>query len=235
MENRQTKKVSELQRRQPVQLGLDAGPSRFRSQALGQLMPPPLMAHLEELHVSRFNRASSGAIAAHPWAAMALGLVLVLGAGARAPRGSRRISPTRASSISTTPSFRSSRRSKSGSATTTPSSSRSQSPSGVYDTETIALVQWLTEQIWQVPEVIRVESITNYNWLHGARRRDRRRAVSARGTVSGGARGAAAAGGVGEDLAALHCEPSDGRPRWSRGGFSRRSRGHRIRPPSRWR
>src|SRR5688572_27002809 len=41
------------------------------------------------------------------------------------------------------------------------------SPSGIYDTDTIALLQWLTEQMWQVPEVLRVESITNYNWMHG--------------------------------------------------------------------
>lgn len=38
------------------------------------------------------------------------------------------------------------------------------SPSGVFDRETIALVQDVTRELWQVPEVIRVDSLTNFNW-----------------------------------------------------------------------
>ena len=41
-----------------------------------------------------------------------------------------------------------------------------QSPSGIFDLETAALVQELTRKMWQVPEVIRVESIANFNWVH---------------------------------------------------------------------
>jgi uncharacterized protein len=41
-----------------------------------------------------------------------------------------------------------------------------ESPSGIFDADTVALVQEMTRKMWQVPEVIRVESITNFNWVH---------------------------------------------------------------------
>jgi predicted RND superfamily exporter protein len=40
------------------------------------------------------------------------------------------------------------------------------SPSGVFDADTVALVQKLTEGLWQLPEVIRVDSLSNFNWVH---------------------------------------------------------------------
>ncbi len=41
-----------------------------------------------------------------------------------------------------------------------------ESPSGVFDVPTANLVRELTEKMWQVPEIIRVDSIANFNWVH---------------------------------------------------------------------
>ncbi len=40
------------------------------------------------------------------------------------------------------------------------------SPSGVFDRDSVVFLQNLTEDLWQVPEIIRVDSLTNYNWTH---------------------------------------------------------------------
>jgi uncharacterized protein len=40
------------------------------------------------------------------------------------------------------------------------------SPSGIFDLESATLIQRLTREMWQVPEVVRVDSITNFNWVH---------------------------------------------------------------------
>lgn len=40
------------------------------------------------------------------------------------------------------------------------------SPSGIFDADSMAVLQELTERMWQVPEVIRVDSLSNYNWVH---------------------------------------------------------------------
>ncbi len=40
------------------------------------------------------------------------------------------------------------------------------SPSGVFDVETATLLNELTEALWKVPEVIRVDSLANFNWVH---------------------------------------------------------------------
>ena len=40
------------------------------------------------------------------------------------------------------------------------------SPTGIFDRGSVAILHELTEEMWQVPEVIRVESLTNYNWTH---------------------------------------------------------------------
>ncbi len=37
------------------------------------------------------------------------------------------------------------------------------SPSGIFDKETIQTIHDLTEEMWRIPQVIRVESLTNYN------------------------------------------------------------------------
>ena len=40
------------------------------------------------------------------------------------------------------------------------------SPSGMFDVESAELLRNLTEAMWQVPEIIRVDSLANYNWVH---------------------------------------------------------------------
>jgi len=40
------------------------------------------------------------------------------------------------------------------------------SPSGIFDAESAELQRKLTNEMWQVPEVIRVDSITNFQWVH---------------------------------------------------------------------
>ena len=40
------------------------------------------------------------------------------------------------------------------------------SPSGIFDLDSAGLLAEVTERMWQVPEVIRVDSLSNYNWVH---------------------------------------------------------------------
>ena len=40
------------------------------------------------------------------------------------------------------------------------------SPSGVFDKDTVTLLNELTEAMWRVPNVIRVDSLANFNWVH---------------------------------------------------------------------
>lgn len=40
------------------------------------------------------------------------------------------------------------------------------SPSGIFDLESMQILTELTERMWKVPEVIRVDSLSNYNWVH---------------------------------------------------------------------
>lgn len=40
------------------------------------------------------------------------------------------------------------------------------SPSGIFDRDSAELLRELTERMWKVPEVIRVDSLSNYNWVH---------------------------------------------------------------------
>ncbi len=40
------------------------------------------------------------------------------------------------------------------------------SPSGIFDVDSVKLLQDLTKDFWQVTEVIRVDSLANYNWTH---------------------------------------------------------------------
>lgn len=41
------------------------------------------------------------------------------------------------------------------------------SPSGIFDAESIGLIRDMTDDFWKAPEVIRVDSLTNFNWVHG--------------------------------------------------------------------
>ncbi|CAM2005452.1 efflux RND transporter permease subunit [Acanthopleuribacter pedis] len=40
------------------------------------------------------------------------------------------------------------------------------SESGVFDMDTVRLIHQLTEDMWQVKEIIRVDSLSNFNWVH---------------------------------------------------------------------
>lgn len=40
------------------------------------------------------------------------------------------------------------------------------SPSGIFDKDSAELMRSLTEQMWKIPDVIQVESITNFSWVH---------------------------------------------------------------------
>jgi len=42
------------------------------------------------------------------------------------------------------------------------------SESGVFDIETATLLQNLTEDMWMAPDVIRVDSLSNFNWTHAS-------------------------------------------------------------------
>ena len=42
------------------------------------------------------------------------------------------------------------------------------SPSGIFDVDSARLLQELTERMWRVPEVIRVDSLANFQWVHAA-------------------------------------------------------------------
>jgi uncharacterized protein len=42
------------------------------------------------------------------------------------------------------------------------------SPSGVFDLDSAGLLQEMTDKLWRVPEVIGVDSLSNYNWVHAA-------------------------------------------------------------------
>ncbi|MEO0813770.1 MAG: MMPL family transporter, partial [Myxococcota bacterium] len=41
-----------------------------------------------------------------------------------------------------------------------------QSPSGIFDVESAELMRTMTEQMWLIPDVIQVESIANFSWVH---------------------------------------------------------------------
>lgn len=40
------------------------------------------------------------------------------------------------------------------------------SPSGIFDKESSELIRSLTEEMWKIPEVIQVESVANFSWVH---------------------------------------------------------------------
>lgn len=40
------------------------------------------------------------------------------------------------------------------------------SPSGIFDAESMEIVRALTDKLWQVTDIIRVDSLTNFNWVH---------------------------------------------------------------------
>ncbi len=40
------------------------------------------------------------------------------------------------------------------------------SPTGVFDMDTATLLRDLTSRLWKIPEIIRVDSLTNFNWVH---------------------------------------------------------------------
>jgi len=40
------------------------------------------------------------------------------------------------------------------------------SPSGVFDMDSATLLRELTDEMWKLPEIIRVDSLANFNWVH---------------------------------------------------------------------
>ncbi len=40
------------------------------------------------------------------------------------------------------------------------------SPDGIFDQDSVSFIQELTAKLWRAPEVIRVDSLSNYNWTH---------------------------------------------------------------------
>jgi predicted RND superfamily exporter protein len=119
----------------------------------------------EPLHVSRFTRTVVGFIARRPIVSVLLALALVVGAAGglgrvradfthkgyfwdddphllRAEAFERRFGNEHAVVVAV------------------------HSPSGVFDLDSATLLQELTQRMWKVPDVIRVDSLTNYNWVH---------------------------------------------------------------------
>lgn len=43
------------------------------------------------------------------------------------------------------------------------------SPSGIFDVESATLLRELTDRMWTAPDVIRVDSLANFNWVHSER------------------------------------------------------------------
>ncbi len=121
---------------------------------------------LEELNVSRFNRRLVGWIAAHPFQAMSLGLLLVLGLAPGLARIETDFTHTGFFSPDD-PKLQKFETFEKRFGNDDTVVILVESPSGVYDPETLELVRWLEGELWQVPEVMRVESIANFNWLHG--------------------------------------------------------------------
>lgn len=124
------------------------------------------MAHLEELNVSRFNRRFVGLIETYPWAAILLGLLVVAALAPGLPRIQTDFTHTGFFNLDD-PKLKKFEGFEKRFGNDDTVVIAVHSPSGIYDAPTIALLQWLTERVWHVPEVIRVESIANYNWLHG--------------------------------------------------------------------
>ena len=124
------------------------------------------MAGLEPLNVSRANRAFVGWIARHPFLAMSMTLVLVAVLAPGLARIQTDFTHTGFFNLDD-PKLKKFEAFEKRFGNDDTVIIAVHSPSGIYDTDTIALVQWLTDQLWHVPEVIRVESITNYNWMHG--------------------------------------------------------------------
>jgi uncharacterized membrane protein YdfJ with MMPL/SSD domain len=121
---------------------------------------------LEELRVSRFNTAFVGLIAAHPWWAVALGAALLAVFAPGLPRIQTDFTHTGFFNLDD-PKLKKFEAFEKRFGNDDTVVIAVHSPSGIYDTDTVALVQRLTDEMWHVPEVIRVESIANYNWLHG--------------------------------------------------------------------
>jgi len=46
------------------------------------------------------------------------------------------------------------------------------SPSGIFDVESATLLRELTDRMWTAPDVIRVDSLANFNWVHSERIED---------------------------------------------------------------
>lgn len=119
----------------------------------------------ETHHIGSINRAFVGFIAKRPWVAIAIGLLML---GAMLPGlGKLRADFTHTGffyandpKLLTFNAFE--RRFGNDDAMVL----AVHSPSGVFDMETATLLRELTERMWRVPEIIRVDSLSNFNWVH---------------------------------------------------------------------
>ncbi len=121
----------------------------------------------EQLEVTAFNRRFVGFIARHPWWSLVASLALVAGLSAGLGRLKADFTHTGFfwkddPKIKRFEAFE--RRFGNDDSVII----AIQSPSGVFDMETAALIRSLTEKMWQLPEVIRVDSLANFNWVHAA-------------------------------------------------------------------
>lgn len=121
----------------------------------------------DELNVTSVNRRFVGFIANHPWWAILLGLGMLTGLAAG--MGRLRADFTHAGffwkSDPKLKRFEAFERRFGNDETIVIAV---ESPSGIFDMESAALVKELTEKMWQVPEVIRVDSLANFNWVHAS-------------------------------------------------------------------
>lgn len=115
--------------------------------------------------LTTFNRRFTGFIADHPWWSLALALALVAGLCAGAPR-LRADFTHRGFFYADDPyllefdAFE--RRFGNDDAVVV----AMHSPSGIFDTDSARLLTELTERMWKIPDVIRVDSLSNFNWVH---------------------------------------------------------------------
>ncbi len=121
----------------------------------------------EPLKVTAINRRFVGFIADHPWWAILLGLALV---GALVPGlGKVRADFTHSGFFwSDDPKIQRFNAFERRFGNDDAVIFAVHSPSGVFDADTARLLRELTDAMWQVPEIMRADSLVNFNWVHAS-------------------------------------------------------------------
>ena len=126
--------------------------------------PSPLDDN-ETYHVGRINRAVVGFIAKRPWLAIGIGLLLL--GGMLPGLGKLRADFTHTGFFwSDDPKLKAFDAFERKFGNDDAMVLAVHSPSGVFDMDTATLLRELTERMWRVPEIIRVDSLSNFNWVH---------------------------------------------------------------------